>query len=100
MDSILSQLLTGANQYANSLTVSLKTNVSDAEIPLYQNRQGENKTGLLSALGIDYALIVRDANGHIVTTYNEPPPTDPLRQAALWALLAGVGFVVLRGVWP
>lgn len=98
MADILSELLQGAKSYTQGLRVSLKSNLSEREIPVYTG-QGSG-AGLLSKLGIEYALIVRDPQGRIVTTYNTPPPVDPTRRALLWALLGGLLFVLVRGVAP
>lgn len=98
MSSVLDILGQSFNSYRGGLRVSLKTNLGP-EIPLYTPGT-DSGPGILPALGIKYALIVRDASGAVVTTYNDPPPTDPLKQAILWAALAGAAFVLIRGLMP
>lgn len=77
--------------------VYLKTNLGP-EVPLYTG--ASDGPGLLSALGIETGLIVRDAQGNIVTTYNDPPETDPIKAGLVLAALAGAVFLLMRGAMP
>ncbi len=112
--SSLTDLLNGAlgiaNQYVQQgITVSVKTNYGPP-IQVYQGAadgssggssggSGGGGGGVVSKLiGLKAAIIVQDASGNVLATYGTPPATDPVRVAVLLALVAGLGYIIIRGL--
>lgn len=79
---------------SGALVVSVKTNLGP-EIPV----SGGEGSGLLDALGIRAAVIVRDRSGRRIAGYGEPPATDPIKAALVFGLAGLIGFALLRGVF-
>jgi len=102
-DSYLQTLTDGltnlASEYVTSggLRVSVKTNMGP-EIPVFSGDQSGG--GIVSALGIKAGVIVRNNRGEVVTTYGDPPPTDPVKVALLVGVGMALAVVIIRGVLP
>lgn len=82
---------------SGGVRVSVKTNLGP-EIPVF-NGTGQGG-GIARALGLEAGVIVRDRNGRVIATHGDPPPTEPLKVAALLALVSLLSFVLIRGVIP
>ncbi len=61
------------------MRLSIKTNLGP-ELPVYD---GDSAGGLVGLLGIKAGVIVRAKDGSVITTYGDPPPTDPIKVALL-----------------
>ena len=82
------------------LQAYVKTNYGP-EIPIYTGGKSDGGGSVVGDLiGVRAQLIIRDAKGKTIKTLGDPAPTDPVRVAVLLALLALLGFVVVRGALP
>lgn len=80
---------------SSSVRVAVKTNLG----PEFEVAGGESDGGgLARALGIKAAVIVRDRSGRELFRYGDPPPTNPALVVVLLAVVAVLGFVLVRGV--
>lgn len=86
------------------LRVSVKTNYTPeipvAGVALERGGSSSSSAGrslLGELLGVKAAVIVRNAQGAVVTTIGEPPATSAWRAALALGLLAGVCFLLVRG---
>lgn len=88
-------LTTAANSVAGQIRVSVKTNLGPAFTVYDGAAEGP---GLAAALGLKMAFTVHGPDGNAIATYGTPPPTEPARVVLVLALLAGLAFVLIRGV--
>lgn len=89
--------LTGlVGDYVQSGNVQLyvKTNYGP-EIPVYTGGSSEPSEGgaISDLVGFKAQIIVKNKKGEVLKTYGEPAPTEPLRVAALIAVLVGIIWV-------
>ena len=98
--SVAEELIGIAGDYVRGggVRVSVKTNFGP-ELPVYDSG-GAAGGGIAGVLGFKAGVIVRSKDGAVLATYGDPPPTEPLKVVALLALLALLGFVLIRGVLP
>lgn len=82
---------------SGGVKVYLKTNLGE-RIPIYTGKSAG--PGILSRLGIEAGIVVEDDQGRTLASFNGQPPTDPIRRALALAILAGLAFVLARGVMP
>ena len=96
VSDLLSSLGTAVGTYAaDQVTISVKTNLGP-EIQVFDG--SDQSPGLLSQLGIQAAVIVRDMNGNVLTTLGDVPPTNPIVALGALAIIATLGYVVVRGL--
>ena len=101
---LLDGLLGIADDYINqSVSISVKTNFAP-EISLGRASLGGGASdpggggiSLGSLIGFKAAVIVRDADGRELSTFGEPPPTEPVRVALVLVIVAGLAYLVVRG---
>ena len=87
--------LAGAYATSGAITAEVKTNLGPA-FTIYSGA-GDGRPGLLELLGVKASLtIYRD--GTPVAGYGEPPATEPLVAAALVAVLAIAGALLVLAV--
>ena len=77
----------------SGVRVSVKTNLGP-EFQVASRDQG----GVLRALGIKAAVIVRDRQGSVIVAHGEVPPTNWIRAGTLLAAAALAGFLLVRGL--
>lgn len=83
MANSLQNLLSSAagNYLASSgLRAEIKTNLGP---PVTIYNATPSGFSIADALGIQAALVVRDANGNVLASYGDPPATDPVLVSAL-----------------
>jgi hypothetical protein len=104
LQDLFSGVLDIAGDYVRSgIRVSVKTNLGP-EIPIYSgglqgaDGSGSGGGGLGGLLGIKAAVVVRDASGNTISTIGQVPATDPVRAILAALVLAGLVFVIYRGV--
>jgi hypothetical protein len=90
----------------SGLSIRVKTNLGPAFIvggqynaptPGNPNPQPANP-GLLDSLGIEVGAEILSADGSVLFRYGDLPPTSPLAAAIALVVLAGVLFLLYRGV--
>lgn len=104
---MLDDVLDIARSYVagGGIQVAVKTNFGP-ELPVYTGelRRGSQGTGqgggfsLSRLVGLKAAVVVRDGRGATLATYGEYPRTEPLRAVLALAALAGLGFILIRGI--
>jgi hypothetical protein len=102
---LLDRALGLARDYVgDGVRVSVKTNfgpelpVARAQLSSGGGAGGEGSPGGISGLlGVKAAVIVRNKDGEILATYGEVPKTEPWRALVAILLVAGVGFLIVRG---
>jgi hypothetical protein len=95
VSSLRDSLLELAGTYASSgaITAELKTNLGPA-VTIYA---GGEDTGLLDALGIKAAVVVR-RDGKVIASTGDPPATEPLVAVALAVALAIAAALLVMAV--
>jgi hypothetical protein len=99
MADILSDLKNLATEYVQSggVQVFVKTNYGP-ELPVYTGTDKTGQPGIADLLGLKAQVIVKNKSGKIIQTYGEPAPTEPLKVAAVLAVVALLGVVIVRGL--
>lgn len=102
-DSILSILGEKAVEYAadGNFRISIKTNLGP-EIEIFSGEElAPDETpspSLLDRLGVESSIIVRNADGEIVTTYGDIPQTNLVKVTALGVSFSLLSLFILKGV--
>jgi hypothetical protein len=105
---LLDDVLSIARGYVRGgVRIGIKTNLGP-EIPVAsasfnagdggEGGEGGGGGGVAHLLGLRAAVVVRDAEGGVISTYGEPPKTDPVRAVVAAVLAAGLVFVIIRGL--
>ena len=91
--SFLDELTEIAGEYVRQggVLAFVKTNLGP-EIPIYSGTP-TGERGLLDALGIQAALIIRNRDGRVLASYGDPPATNPFLVTA-FAIGATVAVLV------
>ena len=77
---------------ARGLRVVVKTSITPA-VTVYDAR--DVAPGVLELLGVKTHVVAVDAAGHVVAELGEPAPTDYATAAAIWAVAAVAGFLLV-----
>lgn len=85
--------LAGEALEAGTVRVFVKTNLGP-EFELSPRGQGG---GILRALGVRGAVLVRDRAGRPLFAYGAPPPTSPFLVVAFAGLVLVISWAVVRG---
>lgn len=96
MDNWVEELKNLAGDYAASGNVQLfvKTNFGP-EIPIFTGSDDDGSKSVSDIIGLKAQVIVKNKNGETIKTFGEPAPTEPLKAAALIAVLIAIVYLVV-----